>query len=159
MEFRKKFGQEKQLEIVEGDICSLPCDAIASPGNSRGDMGGGLDLAVRNRFGFHLEKVLKEKIKECFGGQLPVGKAILISTKDPLIPYFISAPTMVEPGKIKGTKNAEEAMRAILQIAQKNKRIKKVAIPGLGTGVGGLPVEEAVAQMWKAFNETKKRGN
>ncbi len=155
-EFRKRFGAEKGFEIIKGDICNLTCDAIASPGNSKGDMGGGLDLAVRERFGIRIEKRLKKKIEDCFGGHLPIGTAITLPTDDPQIPWFISAPTMIFPGEISRTDNVEKAMQAILEAARAEGKIKKLAIPGLGTGVGGLGYEEAVWQMWKGYRKTKK---
>ncbi len=152
-EFKKRFYSEPGVNCIKSDICTLVCDVIASPGNSRGDMGGGLDLAVRERFGTGIEARLRAKIKSCFSGKIPVGKAVVLPTGDPLIPWFISAPTMVEPGEIWGTRNAEKAMLAILQEAQKLREVRKIAIPGLGTGVGGLSAKEAVIQMWAGYKK------
>lgn len=154
-EFNNKFSCETGVKILKGDICSLVCDAIASPGNSKGDMGGGLDLAVRKRLGPGIEDKLKAKINSRFAGRIPVGEAVVLPTGDPLIPWLISAPTMIEPGDIRGTRNAEKAMLAILREAKKNEEIKKIAIPGLGTGVGGLSAKGAVSQMWSGYKKFK----
>ena len=44
-------------------------------------------------------------------------------------------------------------MKAILIAARDHDAIHSVAIPGLCTGVGRMPVEIASGQMWNAYNE------
>ncbi len=40
------FSGVDQVEVVEGDLLQLSCDAIVSPANSFGDMGGGIDKSI-----------------------------------------------------------------------------------------------------------------
>ena len=40
------FAGADQVEVVEGNLLDLACDAIVSPANSFGDMGGGIDKAI-----------------------------------------------------------------------------------------------------------------
>lgn len=150
-EWRKKWAEQKGVKIRAGDICQLQCDAIVSPGNSRGDMGGGLDYLIRDRFGQELEKRLKQEIKNFYGGFLPVGQAVIIPTFDCSIPWFVSVPTMESPREIKGTDNVERAMQAVLRAVNRKDQVKTVAVPGLGTGVGGLSYNEAAEQMYRGF--------
>ena len=56
------FGQEENVNIVEGDITKLKC--MVSPANSFGFMDGELDYALSERFGWDLEKRLQQQIKE-----------------------------------------------------------------------------------------------
>ena len=40
------FADVDTVEVVEGDLLDLGCDAIVSPANSFGDMSGGIDKAI-----------------------------------------------------------------------------------------------------------------
>ena len=39
------------VEVVQGNLLDLDCDAIVSPANSFGDMGGGIDKAIDDFYG------------------------------------------------------------------------------------------------------------
>src|SRR5262249_50311914 len=88
--------------------------------------------------------------------ELLVGEALVISTGDIKVPWLISTPTMRVPMKLRQTINAYLAMKAIL-IAGKNHankpNIETIAIPGLGTGCGGLDTDVAAYQMRVAYQE------
>jgi O-acetyl-ADP-ribose deacetylase (regulator of RNase III) len=151
-----EFGQYRDVEIIEGDICEIECDAIVSPANSFGFMDGSLDLALSERFGWELEKRLQAEIRSRPMGELLVGEALIIATEDEKIPWLISAPTMRVPMEIKTTVNAYLAMKATLAATlghQTHPAIRSIAIPGLGTGVGALPPEIAAKQMRLANDE------
>ncbi|MFQ5629082.1 MAG: Appr-1-p processing protein, partial [bacterium] len=47
---------------VQGDFFSVEADAMVSPANSFGIMDGGLDLAIRRKLGFHVQKVIKSVV-------------------------------------------------------------------------------------------------
>lgn len=149
------FGKEEQVQIVEGDITRVMCDAIVSPANSFGFMDGGLDYTLSERFGWDLEKRLQQKIKELPEGELLVGQAMLIETGDEKIPFLISAPTMRIPTNfnIDTSVNAYLAMKAILIKARDDNRIETVAVPGLCTGVGRMQPMIAARQMFQAYKE------
>lgn len=133
-----------------------------SPANSFGFMDGGLDLALSNYFGWHVQGRLQEKIKNKYYGELLVGQAEIIETDHSKVPYLISAPTMRVPMILKGTVNVYLAMRAILLLIKYGKLdsgslvkevVQAVAISGLGTGVGKVPAEICAKQMRTAYNE------
>jgi O-acetyl-ADP-ribose deacetylase (regulator of RNase III) len=72
----------------------------------------------------------------------------------------VVAPTMRVPGDVGGTVNAYLAMRAILRTVDSHnhalrgkpaEQIHALALPGLGTGTGGMPPERAAYQMWMAY--------
>ena len=49
--------------------------------------------------------------------------------------------------------NAYLAMKACLIVLKQNKQLRKIAIPGLCTGTGNMPVHIAALQMFLAFDE------
>lgn len=153
--WKKYFSNEKQVEILEEDITGMTCDAIVSPANSFGFMDGGLDYALSVKFGWDLQERLQNMIKAMPEGEILVGKALLIETNHPEVPYLISAPTMRIPTNfhIPNSINAYLAMKAILICAQSHNGIKSVAVPGLCTGTGRMPADTAAFQMYMAYRE------
>ena len=152
------FTNQPNVEIINNDICQENCDAIVSPANSFGFMDGGLDLALSERFGWGLETKVQKAIRNRPLKELLIGEALTIPTEDPQTLWLIVAPTMRVPMKLRQSINAYLAMKAILIAAKTHTQkpaIQVVAIPGLGTGVGGLAPEIAALQMWQAFKEVE----
>jgi len=58
--WQEYFSEAKDVNIVDGDITTLTCDAIVSPANSFGFMDGGVDYAISERLGWNLEKNCKK---------------------------------------------------------------------------------------------------
>lgn len=152
-----KFQDIDQVEIVNGNIFSKKSNAIVSPANSFGDMGGGIDKLIDSFYKLKAQKRVREKINQDFLGELPVGMAVVVSMESKKIPYLVVAPTMRIPGRLpKESINVYLAMRAILvQVMQFNRVhegiIKSLSLPGLGTGVGGMDYNEAATQMHRAY--------
>lgn len=72
------FGGVNDVEVVEGDLLSLSSDAIVSPANSFGDMGGGIDKAIDDFHQGEAQRLLMEAIEEKYYGELPVGVALIV---------------------------------------------------------------------------------
>lgn len=156
--WKEDFMDEENIQIIQQDITKTNCNAIVSPANSFGHMDGGLDYALSERFGWHLQEILQDKIKNLDEGELLIGKSITLETGDDKVPYLISAPTMRVPMSfnIATSVNAYHAMKAILIACKKNQYIKSVAIPGLCTGCGKMPYNIASNQMYLAYDEIIK---
>jgi O-acetyl-ADP-ribose deacetylase (regulator of RNase III) len=151
------FADVGQVEVIEGNLLDLACDAIVSPANSFGDMGGGIDKAIDDLHQGAAQKAVMGAIAEHFFGELPVGAAVVVELPRQRFPFVVAAPTMRIPGSVVGTLNAYLSMRAALvAVLRHNKaggrRILSLAAPGLGTGVGGVPCEEAAGQMRVAYD-------
>jgi O-acetyl-ADP-ribose deacetylase (regulator of RNase III) len=151
------FRDIAEVEVVCGNLLDLSCDAIVSPANSFGNMGGGIDKAIDDFHGGQAQHRVMAAIAEHFCGELPVGAAIVVEMASSRWSFVIASPTMRIPGSIGGTINAYLAMRAALVAVQRHNRlggfrIRSLAIPGLGTGVGGLGYEDAAAQMRAAYD-------
>jgi O-acetyl-ADP-ribose deacetylase (regulator of RNase III) len=158
--WRYAFQDIADVEVVAGDICQLPCDAIVSPANSFGFMDGGLDRLLSERFGWDLEKRVQEAIQSRPLGELLVGEAIVVPTHDDKTPWLICAPTMRVPMRIRTSVNAYLAMKAILATVMSHlgtTPIETIAVPGLGTGVGQLAPALAAGQMAQAYREMVMR--
>jgi O-acetyl-ADP-ribose deacetylase (regulator of RNase III) len=145
------------VEIIQADILGLRCDALVSPANSFGDMDGGLDKAIDAFFGGQAQTWVKAAIAKHFLGELPVGMALVIATDDRRFPHLICAPTVRVPGEAARTLNAYLAMRAALvavlqRPAGAARPLRSIAVPGLCTGVGGMPARTAARQMRAAHD-------
>jgi O-acetyl-ADP-ribose deacetylase (regulator of RNase III) len=151
------FDRVPAVEVVHGNLLDLDCDAIVSPANSFGDMGGGIDKAIDDFHAGEAQKRVMAAIAEHCMGELPVGMALVVEVPARRFPHVVAAPTMRIPGSIAGTINAYLAMRgALVAVSRHNASaitpIRTIAVPGLGTGVGGLTATEAAEQMRVAYD-------
>ncbi len=152
--WRHAFAAYPRVEVRLGDLTEIDADAYVSPANSFGVMDGGIDAALSERFP-GIEARVKEALVP-FGRRLPVGYAILVETEDDLVPFLVCAPTMEIPSYVGHTRNAFEAMFALLLAVQRYNAenagvIAILAIPGLCTGVGGMECQVAAEQMAQAY--------
>lgn len=160
--WEKVFNGIENVEIRNESIFNVSCDAIVSPANSYGYMNGGIDFAISKNLGWHIEKALQEKIRTKFYGELLVGQAEVVETGNEQFPYLISAPTMRHPMTISRTPNVYLSMRAILLLLKYGKldsgepiegKVKSIAIPGLGTGIGQVRPLVCARQMRIAWED------
>ena len=143
--WQQVFADVLQVSIHHGSIFDFPADALVSPANSFGYMNGGIDFAISKHLGWHLEKDLQQLIREKHYGELLVGQAEILPTSHPDFPYLLAAPTMRTPMTIARGPNVYQAMRALLLLLRHGRlpngeavreRVRSVAVPGLGTGIG-----------------------
>ncbi|MGH1335691.1 MAG: macro domain-containing protein [Aureispira sp.] len=153
--WKEHFQGHSKVEIILGDATQHTADAIVSPANSFGFMDGGIDYALSERLGWDLQEQLQAQIAALPEGELLIGKALILATKDVQIPHLIVAPTMRVPMSfnIATSVNPYLAMKATLLIAKQHPAIQTVLIPGFCTGIGRMPPSIAALQMWKAFQE------
>ncbi len=161
--WNESFRGVDPVEIVEGSLLDVDCRALVSPANSFGDMGGGVDQQIDNFFGGAAQHAAMAAIRERFCGELPVGMALILDMQHPRFRFLVVSPTMRIPQGVEDTINAYLSMRAILvAILQHNQadssRIDSVAVPGLCTGVGGMPHTEAAQQMRVAYDNVIGEG-
>lgn len=154
---RDAFADVDHAEVVEGNFLDLACDAIVSPANSFGDMGGGIDKAIDDFHGGKAQAAVMAAIGDQYFGELPVGAALIVNLATRRWPFVVASPTMRTPGSVAGTINAYLSMRAALVAVLKhnatsNSPIRSIAIPGLATGVGGIAYQDASEQMRRAYD-------
>jgi len=124
------------IYIKKGDLTNISCDAIVNPANSYGYMGGGVAGAIKRIGGIEIEKQAVSK------SPIPVGDAIYTDAGSLPCKYVIHAPTMKKPAMRIDVGNVRLATKAALELGLKL-NIKTIAIPGMGTGVGRVPVDDA----------------
>jgi O-acetyl-ADP-ribose deacetylase (regulator of RNase III) len=155
-------GQLKYCTLKIGDILDEESGSLVSPANSKGDMGGGIDLAYSERFP-HIEDRLRTYIMFYFGNNLEIGQAVVVPTLDPRFPYIVASPTVALAGDAATGESVYKAMKAALtESLLYNKKmiatnspsfsmIRHLLMPGLGTGSGGLSPEIAARSMRAAY--------
>jgi O-acetyl-ADP-ribose deacetylase (regulator of RNase III) len=109
-------------------------------------MGGGVAGVIRKVGG---EEIENEAIKHA---PVPVGEAVATGAGELKAKYVIHAPTMERPAMRIGKRNVGLSVRGALKCAE-GLNIRSIAFPGMGTGVGGLSLEEAARVM---INEAKE---
>jgi O-acetyl-ADP-ribose deacetylase (regulator of RNase III) len=154
-------GDLADVSVHRGSIFDVACDAVVSPANSFGFMDGGLDALYLRRFGWGLQQRLQAVLREHHHGELVVGAAEMIETGDAAIPFLLAAPTMRVPMILADTVNPYLAARAALLLCAHGRlrdtgtpiavRVRTVAFPGLGTGVGRVPPDVCARQVRAAI--------
>lgn len=162
-EWERFFKDTPNVRVHHGSIFEVRCDALVSPANSFGFMDGGLDLRISDQLGWHIQERLQKVIQQQHGGELLVGQAEIIPTDHLRIPYVIAAPTMRVPMILgQETVNVYLATRAILRLVQQGQLqdgtpvkevVQRIAIPGMGTGVGHVPPDICARQMKQAVDD------
>lgn len=135
--------------VKKGDLTKTDCDAIVNPANSFGYMGGGVAGAIKRVGGIEIEKEAVNK------APIPVGRAVFTTAGTLPCKYVIHAPTMKQPAMRIDVENVRLATQAALELAE-DLKLQFIAIPGMGTGVGGVSPEEAAEVM---INVAKKFEN
>lgn len=129
-------------------------------------MDGGIDHLYSSHFGWQVQDRLQRLIRARHHGELLVGTADIVETDSPIIPFLIAAPTMRVPMVLRDSVNPYLAARAVFLLIKHgqfvegalagepiSKVIESVAIPGLGTGVGGIGPNTCARQVAAAIEE------
>jgi len=139
-----------KITVQRGDLTAVAVDAIVNAANSQGIMGGGVAGAIRSKGGAEIERQAISK------APIPVGEAVITTAGKLPCKHVIHAPTMERPAMATTTEKVAKATRAALRVAEENK-LQRIAIPGMGTGVGRVPVEEAAHAIVKTVREFKPK--
>ncbi|MEM2926235.1 MAG: macro domain-containing protein [Candidatus Bathyarchaeia archaeon] len=126
-------------------------EALVNPANSYMRMGGGVAGALKKSGGAIIEL---EALKYA---PVPIGKAVATTAGSLKAKFVIHAPTMEIPGPT-NPENIYKATRAAL-ICADELGVKTIAFPAMGTGVGGVPIDEAVRAMIKAITDHLSLGS
>ncbi|MBN1645808.1 macro domain-containing protein [Candidatus Woesearchaeota archaeon] len=134
------------ITVHKGSITQLEVDAIVNPSNSLGYMGGGVAEVIK--------KVGGDIIEEEAVAQAPnhVGCAITTSAGTLKCKAVIHASTMENPAEKIPLDHIRAAIVAALDCAEYN-GFSCIAMPGLGTGVGGIPKLDAAGEMITAIRQ------
>lgn len=119
------------IEIVAGDIAKLDVDAVANAANTELWMGAGVAGAIKAVGGREIEA---EAMRQ---GPIKVGEAVVTAGHGLAARWVIHAAVM-GPDLRTSESAIAAATTATLALADRRK-IRSVALPAFGTGVGGYP--------------------
>ena len=151
------------IRVHRGSVLEVPAQAVVSPANSFGWMRGGIDAVYAQAFPA-IEQQVRSAVLAYHGGELPVGEALIVPTGVPAPEWLISAPTMRQPGEQlpPDTVHPFLAVRAVLRLWRDGTLdhgeavrdvVRTIALPGMGTGVGGVSPETCARQVIAAWDE------
>lgn len=133
-------GEAIQIDIRQGSILEVEAEAIVNAANGLGFMGGGVAGVIKRAAGAEVEVEARQ------AAPIPVGKAILTSGGKTPFKGIIHAPTMPQPAMRIPADNVALATSAALALADE-RGFASLALPGMGTGVGGVKPEDAASRM------------
>jgi O-acetyl-ADP-ribose deacetylase (regulator of RNase III) len=151
------------IRVHRGSVLDVVAQAIVSPANSFGWMRGGIDAVYARAFP-GVEQNVRSTVLALHGGELPIGEAVVVPTGETVPAWLISAPTMRQPGELlpPDTVNPYLAARAVF-LKWRDGRLEQgtdlcdavdtIAMPGLGTGVGGVAPATCARQVAAAWEE------
>lgn len=156
-------ARRPRVRVHAGSVLDVDAHAVVSPANSYGWMRGGID-AVYSRAFPGVEQRVRTAVLTFHGGELPVGRALAVRTGEQLPAWLFSAPTMREPGERlpEDTVHPYLAARAVFDLWARGEVepgvlarevVDVIAMPGLGTGVGGVAPLNCARQVAAAWDE------
>ncbi|GAB3356209.1 O-acetyl-ADP-ribose deacetylase (regulator of RNase III) [Amycolatopsis echigonensis] len=148
--------------VHRGSVLDIAAQAVVSPANSYGWMRGGIDAVYARAFP-GIEQSVRSAVLASYGGELPIGESVIVPTGEAEPAWLISAPTMREPGERlpADTVHPYLAARAVFLQWQRGQldsgpvasAVRTIAMPGLGTGVGGVVPAACARQVAAAWQE------
>jgi O-acetyl-ADP-ribose deacetylase (regulator of RNase III) len=151
------------IRVHRGSVLDVIADAVVSPANSFGWMRGGVDTVYARAFP-GVEQNVRSAVLALHGGELPIGEAVVVPTGETAPAWLISAPTMRQQGEqlAPDTVHPYLAARAVFlewrdgwleQGVKVRNAVDSIAMPGLGTGIGGVPPATCARQVAAAWDE------
>ena len=150
------------VRVHRGSVLDIGAQAVVSPANSHGWMRGGIDAVYARAFP-GVEQNVRSAVLASYGGELPIGESVIVPTGEVEPAWLISAPTMREPSERlpEGTVHPYLAARAVFRQWQHGQldsgpvraAVRTIAMPGLGTGVGGVAPSVCARQVAAAWRE------
>jgi O-acetyl-ADP-ribose deacetylase len=128
-----------ELEVVEGNIAELEVDAIGNAANDRLWMGAGVAGAIKSAGGVEIEREAVAK------GPIEIGDALATGAGSLRARHVIHGAVMGQDLRTDADTIARTTTR-VLEVADEV-GARSVALPALGTGVGGFPLGECAAIM------------
>jgi len=134
-----------EIVIAKGDIAHQACDAVVNAANNHLWMGSGVAGALKKAGGPSVEREAMAL------GPIEVGRAVTTGAGKLPARWVIHAAVMGQDLET----DADKVRRATTSALEEAERIgaKSVALPALGTGVGGLAMEDCAQAMRAGLGE------
>jgi len=121
------------VEVVMGDIADSDTEAVVNAANDRLWMGSGVAGAIKREGG----RVIEDEAVAL--GPIPIGEAVVTSGGNLKANYVIHAAGMGQDLKTDEEKVKLATKNCLLRAEEKG--IESLALPAIGTGVGGLSID------------------
>ena len=134
-----------RVELWNGDICDLEVDAIVNPANPTLWMSTGVGGAIKRAGGDAIEFAAVRQ------GPLPIGSAVVTAGGTLAARLVIHAVSLDQDRRTSAAAIAAAVRSALARAREYD--VRSIAIPALGTGVGGFPLDEAAAVTVRTVRE------
>lgn len=143
----KKAHRIDGLEVIvtKGDIARQPCDAVVNAANNHLWMGSGVAGALKKAGGSMIEREAMAL------GPIEVGQAVATGAGSLPVKWIIHTAVMGQDLQTDSGKVRRATASALKEADRLN--AKSVALPALGTGIGGLSMEECARMMRAGLEE------
>lgn len=138
-----------ELALWNGDICDLEVDAIVNPANVTLWMSTGVAGAIKRRGGDAIEFAAVRQ------APVELGDAVVTSAGSLAARWVIHAVSLDQHRRTSAATIDRAVRSAVRRAAELG--IETLAIPALGTGVGGFPLDEAARITVAAVREEASR--
>jgi O-acetyl-ADP-ribose deacetylase (regulator of RNase III) len=139
-----------RILIIAGDLVEQEVDAIVNAANNELVLGGGVAGTIRSRGGPAIQK-------ECDArGPIKVGEAALTNGGELPARHVIHAASMALGGRT-STESLRSSMDHAFRLAREN-QVHTIAIPAVGTGIAGFPMEECALVMAHSLSRSLADG-
>ncbi|MGC8633658.1 MAG: macro domain-containing protein [Candidatus Limnocylindrales bacterium] len=134
------------IRLWNGDICDLEVDAIVIPATTALWMTSGPGAAIKQRGGHAIE------FEAVTRGPRPIGSVVATGAGSLSCRYVMHAVTL-GPDRRTSVAAIDEATRESLRLASRL-GLRSIALPALGSPLGGVPLPVAAATELRAIRET-----
>jgi O-acetyl-ADP-ribose deacetylase (regulator of RNase III) len=130
---------KQNIRVVQGDLTEQAVDAIVNAANNDLQLGGGVAGAIRRKGGMTIQE-------ECDQiGSIPLGEAAVTGAGNLKARFVIHAASM-SLGRPTTEENLRLATRNSL-LRAKEKGLRSIAFPAVGTGIAGFPMRRCAEVM------------
>ncbi len=141
---------ETRVVIISGDLVEQEVDAIVNAANNDLQLGGGVAGAIRRQAGPSVQD-------ECDShGPVQVGEAAITGAGRLRARYVIHAASMALGGRTTRASLAS-SMAHVFRLARMND-VDTIAVPAVGTGIAGFPIDECARVMAECLRSALSEG-
>jgi O-acetyl-ADP-ribose deacetylase (regulator of RNase III) len=141
---------QTRILIISGDLVEQEVDAIVNAANNELQLGGGVAGAIRTAGG----PIIQD---ECDAhGPVRVGEAAITSGGRLAARFVIHAASMSLGGHTTRT-SLKSSMNHVFRLAHQYE-VATIAVPAVGTGIAGFPIDECARVMAESLSESLSEG-
>src|SRR5436190_1597339 len=136
------------IEFTTGDILRADAEALVNTVNCVGIMGRGVALQFKNAFPDNF----KAYAAACLREEVQPGKMFVFETGQLSPKYIINFPTKRHWKGKSRIEDIDSGLKALVEEIR-NRRIRSIAVPPLGSGLGGLDWADVRPRIEAALSE------